>query len=87
MNGRAERFFQDTDYWRSWSEVPDLTVDIDYALRAVRPEDRAVLDVPCGRGRLLKAVGRRQAVRPRRELGDGGASAECGARRMCPDRR
>ena len=59
MTGQAERFFRDTDYWRSWSEVPDLTVDIDYALRAVRPEDESVLDVPCGRGRLLKAVGRR----------------------------
>ena len=55
----AERFFQDSDYWRSWSAVPDLTVDIDYALRAVGPEDRSVLDVPCGRGRLLKAVARR----------------------------
>ena len=54
----AERFFRDSDYWRSWSAVPDLTVDIDYALRAVRPEDRSVLDVPCGRGRLLKAVAR-----------------------------
>ncbi len=59
MTGRAERFFRDTDYWRSWSEVPDLTVDIDYALHALRPEDRSVLDVPCGRGRLLKAVARR----------------------------
>jgi SAM-dependent methyltransferase len=38
--------------------VPDLTVDIDYALRAVHPGDRSVLDVPCGRGRLLKAVSR-----------------------------
>jgi SAM-dependent methyltransferase len=56
---RAERFFRDSDYWKSWSKVPDLTVDIDYALRAVRPEDRSVLDVPCGRGRLLKAVSRR----------------------------
>jgi SAM-dependent methyltransferase len=55
----AERFFSDSDYWKSWSEVPDVTVDIDYALRAVRPEDRSVLDVPCGRGRLLKAVSRR----------------------------
>jgi len=55
----AERFFRDGDYWRSWSAVPDLTVDIDYALRAVRPDDRSVLDVPCGRGRLLKAVARR----------------------------
>lgn len=55
----AERFFRDSEYWKAWSEVPDLTVDIDYALRAVRPEDRSVLDVPCGRGRLLKAVSRR----------------------------
>ena len=59
MTGQAERFFRDTDYWRSWSEVPDVTVDIEYALRAVRPQDQSVLDVPCGRGRLLKAVGRR----------------------------
>ena len=58
MNSQAERFFRDTDYWRAWSEVPDLTVYIDYALRAVRADDRAVLDVPCGRGRLLKAVRR-----------------------------
>jgi len=55
----AERFFSDSDYWKAWSEVPDLTVDIDYALRAVRHDDRSVLDVPCGRGRLLKAVSRR----------------------------
>ena len=54
-----ERFFSDGDYWKSWSEVPDVTVDIDYALRAVRHDDRSVLDVPCGRGRLLKAVSRR----------------------------
>jgi SAM-dependent methyltransferase len=58
MSGQAERFFSESDYWRAWSEVPDLTVDIDYALRAVRPGDRSVLDVPCGRGRLLKAVSR-----------------------------
>jgi SAM-dependent methyltransferase len=56
--GGAERFFRDSDYWKSWSAVPDQTVDIDYALAAVRAADRAVLDVPCGRGRLLKAVGR-----------------------------
>jgi SAM-dependent methyltransferase len=54
----AEQFFSDSDYWQAWSQVPDLTVDIDYALRAVRPDDRSVLDVPCGRGRLLKAVSR-----------------------------
>jgi SAM-dependent methyltransferase len=58
MTGEAERFFSDSDYWKSWSAVPDLTVDIDYALRAVEPRDRAVLDAPCGRGRLLKAVAR-----------------------------
>jgi SAM-dependent methyltransferase len=55
----AERFFSDTDYWKSWSAVPDMTVDIGYALRAVRPGDRSVLDAPCGRGRLLKAVAQR----------------------------
>jgi SAM-dependent methyltransferase len=55
----AERFFSDTDYWKSWSAVPDMTVDIGYALRAVRPDDRSVLDAPCGRGRLLKAVAQR----------------------------
>ena len=59
MIRETERFFRESDYWRSWSEVPDLTVDVDYALRAVRPDDRAVLDAPCGRGRLLKAVSRR----------------------------
>ena len=53
----AERYFKDSEYWRAWSDVPDLTADIPYALRAVRPDDRRVLDVPCGRGRLLKAVG------------------------------
>ena len=60
MSGEAERFFRESDYWQAWSRVPDLTVDVDYALRAVRPGDRSVLDVPCGRGRLLRAV-RRQA--------------------------
>jgi SAM-dependent methyltransferase len=58
MNGEAERFFSESDYWRAWSQVPDLTVDIGYALRAIRSGDRSVLDVPCGRGRLLKAVSR-----------------------------
>jgi SAM-dependent methyltransferase len=52
----AERFFQESGYWRDWSAVPDLTADIPYALAAVRPGDRRVLDVPCGRGRLLAAV-------------------------------
>lgn len=53
----TERFFKESEYWRAWSDVPDLTADIPYALRAVRASDRRVLDVPCGRGRLLKAVG------------------------------
>ncbi len=52
----AERFFKETDYWKAWSLVPDLTADIPYALRALRPSDRRVLDVPCGRGRLLRAA-------------------------------
>jgi SAM-dependent methyltransferase len=52
----AERFFRSSDYWRAWSAVPDLTADVRYALRSVRATDRRVLDVPCGRGRLLKAV-------------------------------
>src|SRR5438132_2015802 len=56
MKADAERFFRTSDYWRAWSTVPDLTPDIGYALRSVRPSDRTVLDVPCGRGRLLKAV-------------------------------
>lgn len=59
MIREAERYFRESDYWQAWSRVPDLTVDVDYALRAVRPDDRSVLDAPCGRGRLLKAVGRR----------------------------
>ncbi|HLA13441.1 MAG TPA: class I SAM-dependent methyltransferase [Gemmatimonadaceae bacterium] len=54
----AERFFRTSDYWRAWASVPDLTVDIDYALRAVRREDRRVLDVACGHGRLLQAIAR-----------------------------
>lgn len=56
MKTDAERFFRTSDYWRAWSAVPDLTADIDYAVRSIRASDRAVLDVPCGRGRLLKAV-------------------------------
>ncbi len=56
MMGAAERYFRESDYWKAWSRVPDLTADILYALRAVRPSDARVLDVPCGRGRLLKAV-------------------------------
>lgn len=65
MPGAAERFFRESDYWRSWSTVPDATVDIAYALRAVHPTDRRVLDAPCGRGRLLKAAASRA---PRAEL-------------------
>jgi SAM-dependent methyltransferase len=61
----AERFFRDSDYWRAWSRVPDVTADIPYALAALWPTDRSVLDVPCGRGRLLKAV---RAVLPEAEL-------------------
>ena len=52
----AERFFAESGYWASWSQVPDMTPDIGYALAAIRPEHRALLDVPCGRGRLLKAT-------------------------------
>jgi SAM-dependent methyltransferase len=59
MIRHAERFFRDSDYWMAWSEVPDSTVDVDYAMGAVRPDDQSVLDAPCGRGRLLTAVGRR----------------------------
>lgn len=58
MNATAERFFRDSDYWKAWSQVPDLTADIPYALEAVRPSDVRILDVPCGRGRLLKAIRR-----------------------------
>ena len=58
MKADTERFFRVSDYWRSWFAVPDLTADIGYALRSVRPSDRRVLDAPCGRGRLLKAVRR-----------------------------
>lgn len=56
MTADAERYFRSSDYWKAWSAVPDLTADIRYALRAVRPTDRRVLDVSCGRGRLLRAV-------------------------------
>lgn len=54
----AERFFRDTAYWRAWSRMPDVTADVLYAVEAVRPTDRRVLDAPCGRGRLLQAVRR-----------------------------
>ncbi len=56
MKRDAERFFRASDYWKAWSAVPDFTPDILYAIRWVRPSDRRVLDVPCGRGRLLKAI-------------------------------
>jgi SAM-dependent methyltransferase len=59
VTGAAERFFRESDYWRDWSRVPDRTVDIAYALRAVHPADRAILDAPCGRGRLLRACAER----------------------------
>jgi len=62
VTGVAERFFRESGYWRDWSRVPDLTVDIGYALRAVRPSDRRILDVPCGHGRLLRACARRAPV-------------------------
>lgn len=65
MTTFAERFFRDSEYWRAWSQVPDVTADVPYALAALDVADRRVLDVPCGRGRLLKAVG---AVLPEAEL-------------------
>jgi SAM-dependent methyltransferase len=52
----AERYFRESKYWEVWSKVPDVTADLTYALAAVRSTHRLVLDVPCGRGRLLKAV-------------------------------
>jgi SAM-dependent methyltransferase len=61
----AERFFQDSEYWATWSKVPDITPDIDYAVAAVGSGHRTVLDVPCGRGRLLKAL---RASAPNRAL-------------------
>lgn len=65
MTRVAERFFRDSEYWRAWSQVPDLTADIPYALAALDPSCRRVLDAPCGRGRLLKAV---RAALPAAEL-------------------
>lgn len=56
MKTDAEGFFRSSDYWKAWSTVPDVTADIRYALGALRPADQRVLDVPCGRGRLLKAI-------------------------------
>jgi SAM-dependent methyltransferase len=52
----AEQFFQDSEYWTAWSQVPDDTPDIDYAMATIRSGHRTVLDVPCGRGRLLKTI-------------------------------
>ena len=65
MTPVAERFFRDSEYWRAWSRVPDMTADIPYALAALDPGCRRVLDAPCGRGRLLKAV---RAALPEAEL-------------------
>jgi SAM-dependent methyltransferase len=65
MTTVAERFFRDSEYWRAWAQVPDMTADIPYALAALEPGYRRVLDVPCGRGRLLKAV---RAALPDAEL-------------------
>jgi ubiquinone/menaquinone biosynthesis C-methylase UbiE len=65
MTTAAERFFRDSEYWRAWSQVPDATADIPYALAALDPGYRRVLDVPCGRGRLLKAV---RAALPETEI-------------------
>lgn len=57
LSDPAEAFFRSSGYWRTWSQVPDITADIPYALTAVTSRDVRVLDVPCGRGRLLKAIG------------------------------
>ena len=65
MISEAERFFRESEYWRSWSSMPDMTAEIPYALAALGPDDHRVLDAPCGRGRLLGAVRR---VRPGAEL-------------------
>jgi SAM-dependent methyltransferase len=54
----AEAYFRDSEYWRAWSAVPDTTADIPYALAALRPFHRSILDAPCGRGRLLKSIAR-----------------------------
>lgn len=67
MTTVAERFFRDSEYWRVWSQVPDMTTDIPYVLAALHPGYRRVLDVPCGRGRLLKAVRSTFLYRTRRE--------------------
>lgn len=56
----AETYFRNSDYWRAWAAVPDDTADLPYALRAVTHEDWRILDAPCGRGRLLRALGTRK---------------------------
>jgi len=58
--GGAEEFFRKGDYWRAWSTVPDITADIAYALSAIRPGHLSVLDVSCGRGRLLRTIARQR---------------------------
>jgi len=65
VTSQAERYFRESEYWRAWSDVPDLTADIPYALEALHPSDRRILDAPCGRGRLLRAV---QELLPEAEL-------------------
>lgn len=52
----TEEYFRSSGYWRAWSRVPDMTADVPYALAAVEPRDGQALDVPCGHGRLLKAI-------------------------------
>ena len=76
--GEAEAFFRESDYWRAWSTVPDATADVAYALRALRPAHRSVLDVPCGRGRLLKAI-----ARHRPDLRIVGSTCSCTALVRC----
>jgi len=58
--GDAEEFFRQSNYWRAWSAVPDVTADIAYALRALHPAHFTALDVSCGRGRLLKTIARQR---------------------------
>jgi SAM-dependent methyltransferase len=52
----AEQYFRESKYWEAWSRVPDMTADLAYALAAVKGTHRLVLDVPCGRGRLLRGI-------------------------------
>jgi SAM-dependent methyltransferase len=83
MTPLAESYFRDSEYWRAWSQVPDMTADIPYALAALDPMCRRVLDAPCGRGRLLRAV---RAARPDAELHglDVNAGMVEQVRRDCP---